>query len=361
VLALASCAFAAQAHIVYGTKTLRGLVAEADLVLQVRIVATGEPVSVTTEAGNASRPTVDAKILGVLKGSYGEERVRFAQHGHGVVEFEPGKENLLFLIDIERSRELGALARTGALAWVSLQEHGDAYPVVPATRGPLLRAVRAYVASEGGENPKAREAALRRASRELITSGDPHLAASAIGDLVRDPNTALATSEDLPALLAVIEDPDTSMGVRAALVTELTRRQLVDPLPLWQRLLSDGTPDQDLITAIRAAGASVGPSVDPRLVELLQGPNSHVAAAAAAALGRPGNTEAIAPLTAAIAAYPHIEGRRVRNAAIRGLGRIGAPAAFAALQAAADSHPDPWTRTRAGRELRLTRDAQARN
>lgn len=345
-VAAALCAVAAQAHIVYGTKTLRGLVAEADLVVHARIVSTDQAVSISTERGPLSRPAVEAESVAVLKGSLEAERVRFVQHGHGVATFSPGDETLLFLIDIDRSRELRALARSGAVQWASLQEHSDAYPVVEATRAALLGAIRAYAGAEGA-SPEARQAELRRATVGLITSGDSHLAASALRDLVAAREAELVTPADVPALRSVLADPAASMGVRAALLTELGRRRLLDPGPVWLELLAEAGPTRDRITAIRAAGASAGPSVRPRLVALLADPDADVAAAAAAALGRPRDDAAVAALAGALSRGD----AKVRTAAIRGLGRIGTPAADRALEEAAKSHDDPGTRRRARSEL----------
>ena len=163
------CVFGAEAH-VYATKTLHHLVAEADLVLRARILQTDPGPRRSTESPGISRPAVEASVLELIKGKFEEPLVRFAQHGHGVARFEPGEETLLFLIRIERSRELAALGRTGAFTWVSLQEHRDEYPLVPATRGPLLAAVRDYVEAGAATSLKAQVAAdlLKREDVEVI-------------------------------------------------------------------------------------------------------------------------------------------------------------------------------------------------
>jgi len=339
-------AAAAQAHIVYGTRTLLGLVAESELVMRARILETGTPVGLSTERGGASRPTVEADVLEVLKGSYEGARVRFAQHGHGVAPFAPGEETLLFLTRIEGHRELDVLGRAGALDWVSLQEHEDVYLVRSGTGAVLLAAVRDYVAAEAAA-PEERDAIVARATVGLLASRDAQLAASALRDLVLAAERPLVTRDDLPVLLALLDDPELSMGVRVALITELERRGLADGDPHWLRWLSAGTPKRDRITAIRAAGVSGSARVRERLVGLLTEPDADVVAAAAAALGSARDAEAVAPLARAVS---H-ESAKVRSAAIRGLGRIAAPSAEAALTAVADAHPDPGTRRRARAEL----------
>ncbi|MEM7413464.1 MAG: HEAT repeat domain-containing protein [Myxococcota bacterium] len=336
------CAFSAHGHIVYGTKTLRGFVVEAELVLRARVVSAGERVGASSPTGTASRPTVVAEVLEVLKGAYEGERVRFAQHGHGVATFSPGEEVLLFLLPIAKSRELEALARSGVVDWVSLQEHDDAYRLHEETRGVLLGAVRDYVSARDASDP-----ALRRATVALLTSGDATWAASALRDLAIAPERSWIVEDDLSVLRGVLEDPNASMGVRAALLVELDRRGLVDAAPVWAGLLADDVPATDRITAIRAAAASAGASARPRLIALVGDPDPDVAAAAAAALGRPRDAAAVEPLEAAL----EHQATKVRMAAIRALGRIATPDAERVLAATAASHADPETRRRARAEL----------
>jgi hypothetical protein len=292
-------------------------------------------------------------VLEVFKGDFEAERVRFAQHGHGVATFETGDETLLFLLAIERSRELAELGRSGAFAWVSLQEHDDEYPFSAATRESLTQALLAYRAADAESAPGPRLAALRRANLALLTSKDPALAASALRDLVVATGVPLLTEQELPALEAVLDDPHSSMGVRVALLAELERRGLLKPPSHWLALLSDATPPRDRITAIRAAGQVAAPPVRARLIELVADANPDVAAAAAAASGTPGNNAAVAPLATALSG----ESPKLRMAAIRGLGAVATPEAQRALGKAAESHPDPATRRRASAELSKRRQA----
>ncbi len=349
-LALTLSASMADAH-VYRARTLRGLAADADLVLRVRIVSVPGPVQLPpVGSGAAGRPDVEADVLEVLKG--GERidapRVRFVQHGHGVVSFAPGGETLLFLHDIARSRELAALGRGGEHEWVSPQEAGDEYPLEARTRRPLLAAVRAYIAAESIGDPAARTEVLRRATVGLLTAGDARLGASALRDCALAPDLPLLARDDVPALTAVLDDPSTSMGLRAGLLAELERRGLVDAAPRWLALLSGDAAPSDRLTAIRAAGRAADAVVRARLVELLGDPDPHVAAAACSALGTPGDATAVPALSTALA-HPHAP---VRMAAIRSLGQIGTPEALDVLEATTRSHPDPATRRRAGAELR---------
>jgi len=358
-LGLAAALFAsvpaARAHVVIGSKTLSALVAESDLVLHGRIVSVEDDLRSLAGPPGTRRPGVEAEVREVLKGSLEAPRIRFAQHGHGVAPFEPGREALVFLIAIDRSRELDALGRAGTHAWVSLQEHEDAYPLEGPLGERLLAVTRAYVAAGAAPSAEARTAALRRATLGALRSGDARLAASAVTDLALAPEAPLVTAADRPALQAVLDDAGTAMGVRVGLLAALERRGLGAGPPGWLRLLADDVPAPDRVIAIRAAGVSGGDAVRARLLALLADPDPAVAAAAAAAVGNPGRDEAVPPLAAALES----EAAPVRMAAIRGLGRIATADSLRALESAAASHPDPATRRRARAELAKRRATRA--
>ena len=342
------CTPSAWGHIVYGTQTLLGLVAEADLVVRARVVQISSVASFSSESGAIERPTVEAEVVEFLKGSLEDSRFHFVQHGHGVATFEPGREHLLFLVDISRSRELDVLGAGGAQRWVSLQEHDEAYPLDEPGREALLAAARAYVDAAAAANFEARSDAVHAGTLGLLTSGDSRLAASALSDLVGAPNVPLVTPADRPALEALLDDPATPISVCVALLTELERRGLVDGQVRWTTWLADDAPTADLVVAIRAAGHDGRPEVRARMLALLSSERVEVASASAAALGRPGDASVVGPLARALG-HPS---SRVRHAAVRGLGRIGTPAAIHALEQAGESHSDPATRRLARAEAR---------
>ena len=330
----------ARAHIVGNTRTLRGLVAHADLVLRAKI-AKLTPLSRSSE-GPGSRPGVEAEVLDVIKGSFEGTRIHFAQHGHGVAPFEPGEETLLFLVAIERSRELDALGRAGEYAWVSLQEHADRYPLDGPGAAATIEAARAYT------DPTPESA--RRATLRMLVSGDSRLAGSAVRDVVAFPDFALLVREDVPVVEQALADERLSIGVRVALLVEVERRGWIEGGAQWDAWLGPQRPSRERIAVIRAAGGAGAVRLAPRLVALLEDPDPGVVAAAAIALGAPGNRSAVAPLSSIL---DH-DSRQVRMAAIRGLGQIGGPEALAALEAAAD-HGDESTRRRARAEVRKLR------
>jgi len=369
----------ARAHIVVASKPLRLLVAEADLVLRARVRTVRGIAARSLDGPGRDRPVVVADVLEVLRGAYSGERIAFAQHGHGVAPFTPGREHLLFLIELARHPELDALAPSGPeepghVRWVSLQEHDDAHPLDGPGAGALLEATRAYCRAYGpsrGPSDGARDGArdgvrdgaraspaedtdwLREATLRLLESGNDHLAASAVRDLAGAPGLPLVTAADRVRLEAVLDAPATDPGVRVALLAALERRRLMDGRARWLRWLGDDAPTSDLVVTIRAAAQDPRPEVRARLQALLASDRAEVAAAAAAALGRAGDEAAVEPLAAALD-HPS---SRVRHAAIRGLGRTRTDAAVAALEEAGAAHPDPTTRRLALAEARKRRDA----
>ncbi|RLB38389.1 MAG: hypothetical protein DRH30_11550 [Deltaproteobacteria bacterium] len=158
----------------------------------------------------------------------------------------------------------------------------------------------------------------------------------------------LVTKYDVPALIKVIHDSQTSIGVRVGLLAELQRRGLVEGDPHWLRSLRN-TKGKDRLAVIYAAGVHSSPAVNAELIDILMGPDGAASAAAAIALGSPGNAAAVEPLSKAIVS----KNLRVAMAAIRGLGRIGTAEARAVLASAATSHPDASVRRRAEAELRV--------
>jgi hypothetical protein len=335
----------ADGHIVYGRPTLLRLVGGAERVVHVRVVDAHASVSV--EATGESRPVVEVEVREVLKGKGAPgDVVRFASHGHGVARYDDGEEALVFLVPLARSPELDALQASG-LRWVSLQEHDARYVLTPETRAPVLEAVRRYVAVESVPGTADRMKALRGVTVDLITSGDPRLAASALQDLVAAQSLPLVTAEDVPRLLAEgVASSKTAIGVRVGLLAELQRRGLVEGTPQWLDLLAT-TPKPGLLQVVRAAGNHPSPEVDARLVGLLAAEDEEVAAAAALALGNPAHAAAVPALAAALERPES----RVRMAAIRGLGRIATPAARQTLATAAEGHDDAASRRRAAAEL----------
>jgi hypothetical protein len=332
---------------VAGSPTLRALVSGASLVARARVEeAQGW---IVLETPTLRRPAATARLLEVFKGNAEPgASVRFAQHGHGVAEFEVGEEVILFLRPLEGARELAETGLAGALAWVSFQEHDAKYVLTPQSREAIVGAVRAYVALEREQAPAARIAALRRVTLELLASPEPRLAASALRDLVLASEALpLLRAEDLPRLEPLLADASVAIGVRSGLLAALERRGLVEGPPRWVALLRSAAP-ADRARAIRTAGAHPSPPVTAALVRLLDEEDAVAAAEAAVALGVPGHAAAAAPLAELLAR----DDVRLRMAAIRGLGGMATPAARAALEEAAASHPDPATRRRARAEVR---------
>ena len=321
--------------------------AESDLVVRARAIGLDTSVALDGQE-ETQRSILRVKVLEVVKGPrVVDKELRFAQHGHGVAGYLPGEEALFFLRHLSKSRELRTLGSTGELEWYSTQEHDDDYVLLPEGRRATLEAARTYAAIEKMPAAK-RPRALRRVTLKLLASRDLRLETSALRDLALASNAPLVIEEDIPALVEVIHDPQTSVGVRVGLLAELERRRLLEGDPHWVRLLRT-TTGTDRLAAILAAGRHPSPAVNAELAKTLTGPDRAASSAAAVALGSPGNTAAVDPLSKAVLS----EDTRVAMAAIRGLGAIGTAEARVALASAAASHPDASVRRRAQAELRV--------
>jgi hypothetical protein len=334
------------AHIVYGGANLRQQIAAADVVARALIVDADD--ALVLDDPPLRRPVVSARLLEVLKGAAERGPVRFAQHGHGVAKFVDGEEVMLFLRYIERSDELNAPRLAAAIRYVSLQQHDARYSLAGESGERFVAAARAYLAIDTIRDPKARLAAQRQLTLEMLHSDEPSLAISALQDLVQHDDLELVSRDDAPILVARIEDAEAAIGLRVGLLAELQRRALVDGTTLWVKLLRT-TRGTDLAAVIRAAGAHPSSPVTAELIRILDGKDGPAARIAAVALGTPGNDAATQPLARAL----DNADARLRMAAIRGLGRIATPAARAALESAATSHADPGTRRRSRAEANL--------
>ena len=290
---------------------------------------------------------VVAEVLEVLKGEYSGVELRFVQHAHGIVRYAEGDEVVLFVDRIGKSPELAASRIAEHVEWVSEQETSAKFPLDEDSRAGVAAAVKQYAAL--AKMPRgSRAAALRRLTLEMLASPQRVLAASALRDLVMAADAPIVTAEDLPALEAVLDNPETAMGIRIGLLAELERRGLVEGPPRWAALLSASSGTQQL-AVVRAVGAHPSEAVARELTKLLAADDTQLVATAAVSLGSPGNDAAVAPLAKLLSS----DEERVRMAAIRGLGKVGSPAAKQALAKAAASHSDPLTRRRAAAEVEV--------
>jgi len=353
VAALAAAA-PAPAHVVYGIRTFSQMTAEADAVVRARVVG-AERVLVLGDPPRR-RTVVDVLVRESVKGELPCGPLTFVPHGHGVARYAAGEDVVLFLRAIGRSRELAGTPLAAAVAWVSEQETADKLVLDRGARDPVLAAVRAYAALAREPSETSRRERFRRLTLAHAGAGAPRVATGAVADLVLAGPAVTIGPDELPALLAAVDDAGVTIGARVALLAELEHRGLVDAAPRWQALLrrTAGTPDG--LAVIHAAGAHPSPPVTRALLEVLAGADLERAAAAAVALGSPGNDVAVEPLAEALAS----PSPRLRMAAIRGLGRIATPAAERKLELAAEFHPDPPTRRRARAERIVLAGLRAR-
>jgi HEAT repeat protein len=317
----------------------------SDLVARARIE--NPAGTLAPSESSAGRPVITAHLLEVFKGPAALGPVRFAQHGHGVAPFEAGEEVLLFLLEIETSRELAALAGTSDLRYVSLQEHDEKYLLTSESRSGFSAVIRAYLALDSLPSSEARSGALADLTIQLLRSPRERIAASALRDVI-SMGGALLTERNLPVVEPLIDDRDIAIGIRLGVLAELERLELVAGPSRWARLLRTAEA-QELLAVVRAAGSHPSPEVTAELVRLVRAGEPETVEAAAISLGVPGNREAVEPLSRLL------EGPQpaLRMAAIRGLGGIATPEAKRVLEATARSHRDAATRRRARAEVVL--------
>ncbi|MCK6593407.1 MAG: HEAT repeat domain-containing protein [Polyangiaceae bacterium] len=337
------------AHVIPNSATLGQLTRAASVAAVAKITAPHAMV----ELGDAKirRFVVEAEIIEVLRGDIPKGPVRFVPHGHGAEAYEAGEETFIFLQPIEQNRELAGSKLASAVRFAGIDEVADRITLRPSNRGVYLEAARAY-ASIAAEPSETRGDALRRITLSLLTSSEPRLASFALKDLVlagADPSAdPKVTADDLPALLAVLEDPSRALSLRVGLLGELERRKLVEGAPRWVKLLKE-SPAAELSTVARIAGRRAYPEVTAELVRWMEGTDPQAATAAAAALGAPGNEAAVDPLGRAVWGSD----AKLRWAAIQSLGRIASEPARAVLKRAASEHPDAETRRAAQTEINL--------
>ena len=344
-LAVAFAAGAAHGHVVLGTTTVQLRTLQSDLVARVRIV--DPAVELVLQDPELRETVVTAEVLEVLKGQYGEKGLRFVQHGHGIAPYEAGDEVLLFVDRIARSPELGKSRIAAHVGWVSQQETGAKFALDEATRDDFSAAVRAYAALLA-LSPTAHPDAARRITLQLLASPHQALAGSALRDVVLASDVKFFSAADLPALTAVLDAPETPIGIRIGLLAELERRRLIDGPPRWAGLLRT-TQGAEQLAVVRAVAAHPSDAVAQELAKLLASSDPQLVSSAAVSFGSLPRDVAVAPLAALVTSGEP----RVRMAAIRGLGRVGSPAARQALAQAAASHPDSATRRRAAAEVKV--------
>lgn len=356
-----SCVFAlasgvAASHVVMGSPSLHLRVVEAELIVRARVV--DPDFTFALPGGSGRRQLIEIDVLESLKGRAPGPRLHFAQSGHGDARYEAGQEAIFFLEPIARSRELRALAVEGGPSHVSRQEHDPAYLLEPSGGSVLVSAIRHYVASESVPSGEAKRALIRRATLELLTSGDPPLVESALAALVLAPRAALVTEEDAPRLLRVIEDPALSIGLRAGLIRELGRRGLIDDEAQRVALLR-GTPASERSGAIRALAASPGAGVKALLRGWLDDPETAAEVVMESAIALGGSRD-----PAVVTALADVLGRaepRVCHAVIRGLGANDTEEARRVLEATSREHREASVRRRALAELRSAAKRDARS
>jgi hypothetical protein len=322
---------------VTGPASLRQLTRDADAVVEARIAGTS-----AIEAGGHTWPLVHAEVTAAVKGVVAPGAIVFANVGPGAPAYARGDDVLVFLRHLERVPELAATPLQSRLRYVAVPNAGEKLALERALRPVLTDAVRRYVVIETIPDPEARAEALRRHTLALLASNQPIVVASVMRDFAPGGDAAALTVADLPALVPLIESSRTPIGTRIAIVAELERRGLVFGPARWVRLLRTSR-GADLLAVINAVREHPSAGANAHLVQLLDARDLAVATAAAAALGVPGNVQAVRALATCLGR----DDAQLQAAALASLRRIGTQSARQALELVAAKHPDPVVRGQA--------------
>lgn len=335
-----------EAHILPDTVTLSQRTASADLVVLARITGSN-PIINSKNSINTQplQPLVEADIEETLRGEAPPKRLRFSPHRHTGDAYKNGEELILFL---KKKDSPNAGGEHQEHQWISIDDFADRISLDPSNKSAFISAVRAYakaLASAGQD----RKEAFRTTTLGLLSADQPRLAAFALRDLLSAQDALAILPEDLPKLEQLIENKKHSIALRTALLSELSRRQLIQSDTAWLNLLNN-TSAPDLATVTKSLPKPLSAALAAELERLLVAPSPEAIKAAALALGSPANESALAPLLTALGASDQPS---VRLALVEAIARIGSPSAQQKLQEIARQHPDADLRRSAQTELNL--------
>lgn len=331
------------AHILPDTVTLSQRTASADLVVLARITGSN-PIINSENSINTQplQPLVEADIEETLRGAAPPKRLRFVPHRHSSESYKNGEELILFL----KKKDSPNAGRE--YQWTSIDDFADRISLDPSNKSAFISAVRAYAQSLAS-TAQDRKEAFRTTTIGLLSADQPRLAAFALRDLLNAQDALAILPEDLPKLEQLIENKKHSIALRTALLSELSRRQLIQSDTAWLNLLNN-TSAPDLATVTKSLPKPLSAALTAELERLLTAPSPEAVKAATLALGSPGNESALAPLLTALEASDQPS---VKLALVEAIARIGSPSAQQKLQEIARQHPDANLRRSAQTELNL--------
>jgi hypothetical protein len=329
VLVLVWMAQYAYAHIDAPRTPLSQLFLAADFAAIVRIDTVEKRRFVDGE-NIATYEVVTATTSSHYKGEQ-HDRIEFFQYAHGHADFQPGDTAVLFLQVLNEQHQLYKIGSTGSIHYVSHQVRNTEHRLKPADLVDYRWVLQAYANPPVAGNTDAAQQRLRQIMLRMLQSDSPKLTESAL----------------LDQLLRQIRDPLKPIGLRLALLREMSRRGLADQGE-WKYLL-ESESDENLLLVLKSMEGYENREFMAPLVALLVHPSSSLVEGAARALGHPvyaGAETSLKPLLES-------ENQRLNYAAVSGLIGINSPRARAILSEAAGNHPNAKVRRMISARLSL--------
>lgn len=334
----------ASAHLDAVRTSLPQLFMTADLVaigkidsIQVRSFATDKKTS--------RYEVVTASVASHYKGER-LQRVEFFQYAHGHASYRPGDNAVLFLEALGAQHQLAAIARAGEIHYVSHQVRNTEHRLNAADLADYRAVLRSYAelaAAKSGMGLQSLSAIMLR----MLHSDSPKLVESALLDWTTAGNSIEFSEADIDGFREIARSPVKPIGLRLALLREMSRRQLADETD-WAWLLANES-EENLALVLAALSGYENKSLQADLTAILTHPSTQLAESAARALGHPVYTGAETSLQHLLTA----NSQRLNYAAAQGLAGINSRRARTILVEAAARHPNDKVRRMISARLNL--------
>ena len=275
------------------------------------------------------------------------DHIEFFQYAHGHADFQPGDTVVLFLQVLNEQHQLYKIGNAGNIHYVSHQVRNTEHRLKPADLVDYKWVLQAYATPPDPGDLNVAQSRLRQIMLRMLQSDSPKLTESALLDWSTAGNGIQLSHDDVDVLLRQVRDPRKPIGLRLALLREMSRRELAGKEG-WVYLL-ESESDENLLFVLRSMEGHENRVLMEPLEALLGHPSNSLVEAAARALGHPVYAGAEASLNALLES----ENQRLNYAAVSGLMGINSPHARMILSDAAESHPNAKVRRMISARLSL--------
>ena len=276
-----------------------------------------------------------------------QDHIEFFQYAHGHADFQPGDTAVLFLQVLNEQHQLYKIGSTGSIHYVSHQVRNTEHRLKPADLVDYQWVLQAYANPPVAGNTDAAQQRLRQIMLRMLQSDSPKLTESALLDWSTAGDGIQFNHGEIDQLLRQVRDPLKPIGLRLALLREMSRRGLADQGE-WKYLLQSES-DENLLLVLKSMEGYENREFMPPLVALLNHPSNSLVEGAARALGHPVYTGAETSLKPLLES----ENQRLNYAAVSGLTGINSPRARVILSEAAGNHPNAKVRRMISARLSL--------